>query len=101
MLAGSFRGSTSTTGAGAGAGAGASTTGAGAGAASGSFGFSLAQATSKFASTILIKSFFMVFLLYSSKLKMWPPHRFAGIAALREHMLLHTAIAGHGRQYTT
>jgi hypothetical protein len=63
MLAGSFKGSTSTIGAGAGTGAGASSTigaVAGAGAtASGSFVFSLAQATSKLANTILIKIFFM------------------------------------------
>src|SRR3989304_609330 len=31
----------------------------------------------------------------------WPPHRFACIAALREHTPLATPVAGHGRQYTT
>jgi hypothetical protein len=51
-------------GAGAAAGVDASAIGVGAGAASGSFGFSLAQATSKFARTILIKSFFIYFSLY-------------------------------------
>src|ERR1039458_1446847 len=32
---------------------------------------------------------------------MWSPHRFTCVSGLCKHMLLHTTIAGHGRQYTT
>src|SRR3990167_1818438 len=107
MLVGSFSGSAAVLTGAAGATLGASALAAGAdvdaagAAATGSFFGSLAHAASKLTNTMPIMSFFMMFPFAGFKLRIRSPDRFACIAALRKHMLLDAAVAGHGRQYTT
>src|SRR5512135_1059649 len=71
-----------------------------AGSLTASFGFSVAQAASRLTNTILRISFFIVISIYLL-FKERSPDRLAYITALSNHLLLHSAIAGYSRQYTT
>src|SRR5512139_3455010 len=71
-----------------------------AGSLTGSFAFSLAQAASRLTNMILRIIFFFI-VISTSLFKERPPDRLAYVASLGNHLLLHPAIAGNGRQYTT
>src|SRR5487761_2506159 len=67
---------------------------AGAGSLTASFGFSLAQAAKRFTKTML-RMIFFIFDLQYLLFKERAPDRLTYIAALGNHLLLHSAITGN------